>query len=115
MIERFERVIHPGWLTIIVDDRESRVWMCHHRCVDCGFTVAGSCGQGRNILLEHSREHNRSTFALELYQFFADLNMNCYRGLDVDLLKLNIYFGNQGLEWPDRNERGHRRTAGLPL
>ncbi len=102
MIERFESVIHPGWLTVTVKDLDSHVCTCHHQCVDCGFIVAGSYEQGRNILLRHSREHNNSTFALELYQFRASIHA------------LDLHFGLDAFAWPDRNERGNRRAAGLP-
>jgi hypothetical protein len=104
MIEKIERVIHPGWLTVMVDDRDSGVWACHHKCVDCGFIVAGGFFRPEeNILLRHRREHKGSIFALELYQFRASIHA------------LDVRFGLEAFEWPDRNERGHRRAAGLPL
>ena len=91
MVERTERVIHPGWLTVMVTDQEHDVWMCHHRCVVCKQIITGEGVFGEDMLT-HTRKHRGTSFALELYRFRSALHM------------LNFYFGLDALVWRDTED-----------
>ena len=89
---RIERVIHPGWLTILVGDESEKVWAVTHHCVTCGHDVPGDSFP--NGLHQHTEEkHPSELFHLEMHQFRAALH-----GLD-------LFFGLEALEWPDRLPR----------
>jgi hypothetical protein len=87
MIETIERVIHPGWLTILLEDEKSSKYQCYHMCVSCGFTIDGKVG-GKHALLEHtSKKHHGEAFSLEIYIFRSDIHA------------LHVYYGLEAFEW----------------
>ena len=76
------RVIHPGWLTRLLEDESSE-----HQCVSCGFTIDGKVG-GKHALLEHtSKKHQGEVFNLEIYIFRSDIHA------------LHVYYGLAAFEW----------------
>lgn len=91
MVCTMERVIHPGWLTLVYEDESTKAWSCYHRCLDCGDVLNGAVMPGRDPLLEHTAEkHKAGTFALELYRFRSAVH------------DLHIYYGLEAFEWPDK-------------
>lgn len=88
-MRKTQRVIHPDWLTILVEDEAAKVWAVTHRCVTCGHDVPGDLLS--DGMYAHTKEkHPSQLFHLEMYRFRAALH-----GLD-------LFFGLEALEWPDR-------------
>jgi hypothetical protein len=95
MIETLSRVIHPGWLKVMLENESTDEYHIYHRCVDCGHIV--SSDEVNKPLWQHSYCHHKDGLvALELYQFRAALNSQ------------DLYWGLRIFEWPDTNwKRAH--------
>jgi hypothetical protein len=98
LIETMARVIHPGWLTVTLENElKPDDWTVYHKCVECGFVLMGGAFKN-NALYEHSSQKHKSTiFPLELYVFRSNLHA------------LDVWHGLEGLQWPDRNWNGIRK------
>jgi hypothetical protein len=99
MIETISRVIHPGWLTVFLEnENDSDDWTVYHRCVDCGVVITGRVFNS-NALYEHSaRKHKSAVLNLELHLFRSAIQA------------LNTFYGLEILQWPDKDWNGIRRT-----
>src|SRR5262249_38270339 len=63
------RVIHPGWLTSLLEDDESKAFLVFHSCTGCGHVIS-EMPPGRDLLREHvASAHSDTVFNLDLYRF----------------------------------------------
>jgi hypothetical protein len=91
MIPTMERVIWPGWLTLLYEDESTESWFCYHRCVNCGAVVDGASLQpGRDEIREHTaKNHSAEMFNFDMYLFLSAIHA------------LDAYHGLIAFQWPD--------------